>query len=75
MIRFGEDVCRNVDSALRREWLRDERDWRVCLGNNQRIHAGTTAFWSRRPSRRWAAGWDILEAASGDLRYCCCRQE
>jgi AraC family transcriptional regulator len=37
MIRFGEDVCRNVDSALRREWLRDERDWRVCLGNNQRM--------------------------------------
>ena len=21
MIRFGEDVCRNLDSALRREWL------------------------------------------------------
>lgn len=21
MIRFGEDVCRNVDFALRREWL------------------------------------------------------
>ena len=31
MIRFREDGCRNLNSALRGEWL-EARNWWVCLG-------------------------------------------
>jgi hypothetical protein len=52
MIRFGEDVCRNLDSALRREWLKTNGIGGFASstinGCNTRQYTG---LWSLRPSR------------------------
>jgi hypothetical protein len=36
MIRFGQDVCGNLEAALRREWARDQRSLRLRLLYHQR---------------------------------------
>ena len=43
MIRFGEDVCRNLDSGLRREWLETNGIGGFASGTiSDAIHADTT---------------------------------
>jgi hypothetical protein len=55
MIRFGADVCRNIDSALPREWLETNGIGGLTQAQSMdAIPAATTGFWSLRPSRRSA---------------------
>jgi hypothetical protein len=53
MIRLGQDVCGNLDSTLRREWLETNGIGGFASGTingcNTRQYHG---FWSLRPVRR-----------------------
>jgi hypothetical protein len=69
MIRFGEDVCRNLDSGAAPRIAGDQWNWRVCLGHNQRMQYTPIPRASASMAMRRIAPLAALRKLGASLKY------